>query len=200
MKEYPSITNIPVKSEYVYVFDKLDGSNIRAEWSKKKGFYKFGTRHRLMDRSEPILGKAVDLILEDFSEPLSKIFREDKPEKAMAFFEFLGPNSFAGTHDPHDEHKVVLLDVSYKKGLLEASDFLKKFQYLAIPACLHFGKINQEFIDKVKSGTLEGMTFEGVVAKGKYVSPGLPLMFKIKNKTWIDKVRAKFQGKAEDLI
>lgn len=199
MKEYPSITNIPVKSEYVYVFDKLDGSNIRAEWSKKKGFYKFGTRHRLMDRSEPIFGKAIDLILKDFSEPLSKIFREDKQEKAMAFFEFVGPNSFAGTHDPSDDHQVVLLDVSYK-GLLEASDFLKKFQHLAIPACLHFGKVNQEFIEKVKDGSLPGMTFEGVVAKGKYISPGLPLMFKIKNQFWINKVKSKFQEKANDLL
>ncbi len=34
------------------------------------------------------------------------------------------------------------------------------------------------------------MTFEGVVCKGKNVSPGLPLMFKVKNHAWYAKVRA----------
>lgn len=35
--DYPEI--------YIYAFDKLDGSNIRFEWSRKRGFYKFGTRN-----------------------------------------------------------------------------------------------------------------------------------------------------------
>jgi len=33
------------------------------------------------------------------------------------------------------------------------------------------------------------MTFEGVVCKGKHVSPGYPLMFKIKNIDWIKKLK-----------
>ena len=50
MKSYRSIpfaNKIP-ENETFYVFDKLDGSNIRAEWNPKKGFYKFGSRSQLL--------------------------------------------------------------------------------------------------------------------------------------------------------
>ena len=44
------------------------------------------------------------------------------------------------------------------------------------------------------------MTFEGVVCKGKYISPGLPLMFKIKNIEWIKKVRELHADKFDELV
>lgn len=180
MKKYPTISK-EIRSEQVYVFDKLDGSNIRVEWSRKRGFYKFGTRKRLMDENDSQFGKAVNLFTEKFSEPLEKVFRDQRQQKAMAFFEFHGPNSFAGFHEDEDEHTVTLLDVSYQKGLLEPRDF------------------NSELIEAVRNGTMEGMTFEGVVAKGKYERPGLPLMFKIKNQAWLDKVKARYQDRYEEL-
>jgi hypothetical protein len=43
MKTYPSISR-DIVGQPIYAFDKLDGSNIRAEWSKKNGFHKFGSR------------------------------------------------------------------------------------------------------------------------------------------------------------
>ncbi len=44
MKEYPTIPQ-SIGTAFrelpnVYVFDKLDGSNLRFEWSKKKSWYK----------------------------------------------------------------------------------------------------------------------------------------------------------------
>jgi len=39
VKTYPSIDAKICDGQY-YVFDKLDGSNIRAEWSKKQQLYK----------------------------------------------------------------------------------------------------------------------------------------------------------------
>jgi hypothetical protein len=45
MKEYPSIDRKPRYGVPVYMFEKIDGSNIRVEWSKKKSFYKYGSRH-----------------------------------------------------------------------------------------------------------------------------------------------------------
>ena len=62
MKSYPSIPKDIPPSEFV-AFGKLDGSNIRAEWNPKKGFYKFGTRTKIIDASTPVFGKAVNLIL-----------------------------------------------------------------------------------------------------------------------------------------
>ncbi|MHA2067983.1 MAG: hypothetical protein ACXABY_26780, partial [Candidatus Thorarchaeota archaeon] len=171
-------------------FDKLDGSNIRAEWSAKRGFYKFGTRKRLLDKKEPILGPAVDLVLEKYGEDLAKVFKKERQRKAICFFEFHGPNSFAGYHDKDDKHTVTLFDANFQKGILEPREFLKLFGHLDVPELLYSGRVGPEFVEKVNGGSLEGMTFEGVVCKGKNVSPGLPLMFKIKNHSWYAKLRA----------
>lgn len=53
------------------------------------------------------------------------------------------------------------------------------------------GKANSGFEQAVRNGTLEGITFEGCVCKGKNKSPGRPWMFKIKTKAWIDKLKAE---------
>ncbi len=191
MKTYPSISGEIVPSLPIYAFDKLDGSNIRAEWSSKRGFYKFGTRKRLLDKSEPILGTAVDLILEKYAEVLPPIFKKQRQRKAICFFEFYGPKSFAGYHEKDDKHTVTLFDVNFQKGILEPRDYLKLFGHLDIAKMLYHGKAGPEFVKLVNDGKLEGMTFEGVVCKGKNVSPGLPLMFKVKNHAWYEKLREK---------
>jgi hypothetical protein len=62
MKEYPSIPSaadlLARSNDYLgrpfVAFDKLDGSNIRAEWDRKKGWHRFGSRRRLLDASEPL--------------------------------------------------------------------------------------------------------------------------------------------------
>ena len=53
MKHYPKIEyyNKGLYGRDIIGFDKLDGSNIRCEWSRKRGWYKFGTK------SMKILGK-----------------------------------------------------------------------------------------------------------------------------------------------
>lgn len=197
MKEYPSIQG-EIVGQPIYAFDKLDGSNVRAEWSKKRGFYKFGKRHGLVDETDPLLGEAKGLILESYSESLSRIFSKNRWQTAVGFFEFSGPNSFAGNH-ADEPHEVVLFDVSAeKKGLLDPRDFLKLFQdQVKTAALLYHGNPNSILEDAVRSGQLEGMTFEGVVCKGKFVSPGRPLMFKIKNRAWIDKVKGLYADKPD---
>lgn len=191
MKTYPTMSGDIVSSQPIYAFDKLDGSNIRAEWSARKGFYKFGTRKRLLDKDEPILGPAVDLVLNKYADDLAAIFKKQRQRKAICFFEFYGPNSFAGFHDKDEQQTVTLFDVNFQKGILEPREFLKFFGHLEIPRLLFQGKVGQAFVNEVNEGRLQGMTFEGVVCKGKNVSPGLPLMFKIKNHKWYAKLRAK---------
>jgi hypothetical protein len=190
MKTYPSVGR-DILNKPIYAFDKLDGSNIRAEWSKKNGFCKFGSRKRLLDESDKLLGEAKNLVLEKYSDDLSKIFREQRWQKAVAFFEFHGPSSFAGSHVSEETKTVTLFDVAGdKNGILEPKDFLKRFGHLDIASLLYQGNANSDFVAEVKEGRLEGMTFEGVVCKGKSKSPGLPLMFKIKNQLWIDKLHS----------
>lgn len=195
MKHYPSIpkeinTNLPI-----FAFDKLDGSNIRAEWSKKRGFYKFGTKTQMLGEDHPMFGQSIPLIRSTYGDELSKVFAKAKVESVVAFFEFYGPNSFAG-HHLDEPKKVTLLDVNYfKKGMMNPDEFIDTFGHLEIPRVLYYGKANKIFEEEVRTGKLEGMSFEGVICKGKAErgSPA-PVMFKIKTRAWLERLKEHCKG------
>lgn len=195
MKQYPTIPKEIIKGEYSYLFDKLDGSNIRAEWSKKRGFYKFGSRTELIDRSHLLLGKAPDLVLEKYNEELSKRLSKERVEKSICYFEFHGPSSFAGNHNLNEDLTVTLIEVSlHPKGIIKPKEFLKFAEGIDHAKLLYEGFLNQEIIDSVKDGTLPNMTFEGVIGKTNSGRPGLPNMFKIKNINWLKKLKEFCKG------
>ena len=186
MKQYPSISK-KIFDVSIYAFDKLDGSNIRAEWTRKNGFYKFGSRRQLIDDTHETLGEAVHLIRKQ-EESLARVFKEEKWEQVTAFFEFYGESSFAGQH-ANEPHVATLIDVDvYKKGILLPRDFVDKFAHMGIPKVLYSGKANKEFQTSVEEGKLDGMTFEGVVCKGIHRRNQV-IMFKIKNLAWVDKLK-----------
>ena len=62
LKKYPSISQKIRYGYEVYAFDKIDGSQIRAEWDKKLGFHKFGSRKRLLGEDQQYLYEAIELI------------------------------------------------------------------------------------------------------------------------------------------
>ena len=192
MKTYPSIDGGIRRGVPVYIFDKIDGSLIRAEFSRKQGWYKFGRKNALLDDSNPVLREAPKLFFELYADPLARIFRQQRWDRGLAFFEFYGPNSFAGAH-ADEPHMISLFDVSiHPKGFLEPGPFLKLFGDLpGVERLLHHGNFTQDIQHQVEDGTLEGMTFEGVVCKGFYASPGLPMMFKYKSRGWLDRLHAK---------
>lgn len=192
METYPSINNI-ISNQPIIAFDKLDGSNIRAEWSRKTGFTKFGTRKRLLDENEQPLGEAIPLFMEKYAEELDKVFRKNRLEKMTAFFEFYGANSFAGFHE-NEPHEVMLFDIhQYKKGMLPPKEFLKLVgDTVPTVPILFEGKATQEFIQSVKESTLEGMSLEGVVCKGGLDNRRRPVAFKIKSQAWLDKLKTKY--------
>ena len=77
MKEYPAILaagHLLAQSAADYLgrpfvaFDKLDGSNIRAEWDRQRGWHLFGSRRRLLDATQPLLGQAIQLILDNYGD------------------------------------------------------------------------------------------------------------------------------------
>lgn len=191
MQTYPSIDKI-IRSGKFYVFDKLDGSNIRAEWTRRGGFVKFGSRQRLLDPNEKPLGEAVGLI-RAHEDALHEVLKKQRWQKATLFFEFYGEHSFAGFHED-ERHKVALLDVHvYKKGLIEPRDFLKFVAKADVdtPALLHYGNVTADIVASVKDGSLKGMTFEGVVCKGGSGRQGHVQMFKVKNQAWLDALRKR---------
>lgn len=191
MEIYPSINTI-VTDTPIIAFDKLDGSNIRAEWNLKSGFNKFGTRRRLLDFAEAPLVEAVSLILDTYVDDLDKIFRKARYDKTTAFFEFSGKHSFAGYHED-EEHTVTLFDIHvYKRGLLPARDFLNLCESKVHTApVLYSGKANQGFLESVRDGSLPSMTFEGVVCKGGLDNRRRPISFKVNNRAWLEKLKTK---------
>lgn len=201
MKEYPSIGKDINKDLSFYVFDKLDGSNIRATWSRKNGFYKYGSRHVLLDPNDKSnkLSIAPQLILDTYQNEVSKVLKDLRVDSATLFFEFAGKQSFAGNHVEGDAFSVILFDVDlYKQGLMMPDAFLKSFGHLKTPKLLHHGKVNQELVNAVKSSSLEDMTFEGVVCKARNPKKTLqPVMFKIKSQAWLDKLHNFCDGDAE---
>lgn len=195
MKSYPTIPSGIEYGESITAFDKIDGSNIRAEWSPKKGFYKFGRRNGLLDDSNPQLVESKAIIERDWAEGLGAIFAVQKYKRAIAFFEFWGPGSFGGVH-LDEPHKCTLIDVSpFQRGILPPKEFLDLFGDLDHAPVLYEGKVDSDFIASVHTNALEGMTFEGVVCKGSAVRRQAdPLMFKLKSRAWIMRVIHKWAG------
>lgn len=120
-------------------------------------------------------------------------------ERWSLFFEFYGKNSFAGQHLDTEEQTLTLIDVApFNKGILEPLDFIREFGHFDIPPVLFIGQVTEEFIDSVKDSSLKDMFFEGVVCKGANdKKTKMPIMFKIKSKAWLDKVKNYCNGNAE---
>ena len=200
MKSYPSIPKFTGDSQTLYTFDKIDGSSLRWEFSAKRGWYKFGTRNRMFDQTDPIFGIAVPLFMETLSEPLAKILTDQRWPKAVVFAEFWGENSFAGIHNPNDSKHLTVFDVSpHQKGILPPKDFLKYFEAFG-PIYMGQQRWNQEFIEMVRRRDPSlPITFEGVVGK-TYIKKQI-VMYKAKTQAWIDKVRARYDNdRANEII
>ncbi len=196
MKHYPSIPSkdLEIPKEKVYIFDKIDGSQIRAEYIlSKKDFFKFGSKKVLIDSNTPILNESINLIKKE-SNKFYELCKQNKWDKITCFFEFYGKESFAGSHK-NEPHEVSLFDICvYKKGFILPKDFLDKTKNIdiKIQKLLAYEHLDKDFIQDVKNGKIDGMSFEGVVCKGKYITPGMPWMIKIKTFAWINKVKEKY--------
>lgn len=190
MKTYPTISKHIYTDQPVYVFDKLDGSNIRAEWNCKEGFYKFGSRKRLLGEDERPLGLSIQLINDLYSQEINQRLKNEKIDRAICFFEFFGENSFAGFHDNNDNFDIVLFDVSiHKKGFLSPKNFINFTKGLKTPTLIYHGNITDDFIKNVKNSNCPNMTYEGVVCKF-YKKKNLE-MFKIKSYAWLNQLKQK---------
>ena len=189
--------------EPVWSFDKLDGSNIRTEWSKKKGFWKFGSRKRLLGADQDLLSEAEPTFIEQHGEALERILVDNNwRERVTIFSEFHGPNSEFGQHKRGDKFRCTILDIwIHKKGQLPPREFVTLFENTDIDVAplLHQGPLDAEFIEQVRNGELPGVTFEGVVCKGRELSPGRRVMCKVKTQAWMDRLRV-FCGEDDNLF
>jgi hypothetical protein len=195
MKTYPKIdywNKVPFGLNCI-AFDKLDGSNVRFEWSHKTGWYKFGTRNQMINKSTPIWGKSIDIFLNKYADGLESVFRSKYKGVVnfVVFGEFWGESSFAGLHDKDDEMNVTLFDVNqYKRGFIPPNEFIDNFGHLGIPDIVYQGEYNKDLIQLVKTNSLNKKLSEGVIVKG--LKQKEVWMTKIKTEQWLTKVKLKF--------
>ena len=209
------------KSRYHYVYDlTVEGSHsyfanrilvhnslIRVEWNKKSGFYKFGSKSHLIDKSDPLLGCALDLFMNKYSESLSKLAKDNKWQHFIAFLEAFGPDSFAGTH-PSGINSIILFDLDAdKKGIIGPKRFLKLTEGIETPKFFGIYNWTRAFVEDIRLHSQHciietlynaKITFEGVV--GKSGDGHSLIMAKAKTQQWIDKVRNTFKEKADAIL
>jgi hypothetical protein len=206
MKSYWSIDG-PSKAPRLpcYGFVKYDGSNIRAEWSKKRGWYKFGTRKCMINETDPIFGRACTIFKEKYGDDLDKVFKSEKlfngVQNVVAFAEFFGTKSFAGMHFPDDQTwDIVLFDLNlHKKGMLGPKEFIDNVGHLKVAELIYQGNMNEELIESVRKETLDCESKydiktevpEGIVCKG---GKGHNLwMCKIKTERYKSELRKRYE-------
>lgn len=200
MKHYPSIprsTGQSFREFQAYVFDKLDGSNLRAEWTRKRGWDKFGTRERLFDKTDPDFGEAIEIFKDTLASDVETVAKNQRWDQLTVFMEFWGDKSFAGQHVKGDPKRLTLFDANpYKKGILGPKEFLDLFGFLGY--CTYrsprfLGRFNwtRGFVEEIRTGKgPAGITFEGVV--GKAGEGHKLVMAKAKTQAWIDKVMERY--------
>lgn len=206
MKQYPSIPSSNGNSfrEYraMHCWEKLDGSNLRFEWNRKNGWHRFGTRTQMMDENTEIYGPAIPKFLSEIGPYILKRF--PKAQNITAFCEWLGPNSFAGTHrDLVSEMGLYLLDMTEdNKGFLSPGGFINAF-YENIPTPKYYGQFNwtRGFVAHVAEGRLNDTlqllpNTEGVVGKIK-TSKTVSAFAKAKTNWWKEKLRATCKTERE---
>lgn len=204
MKTYPSLGYWKdVKfGQHCIGFDKLDGSNIRFEWSRKRGWYKFGSRTQLINERHPVLGASIPIFFDKYAEGLERALVDNRKilngaNKVMVFCEFLGPQSFAGWHEPSDDKDVTLFDVHvFRRGFVQPRDFIKFFGHLGIPEVLYDGVYDSELVQDVRDGKY-GEKTEGLVVKGNTRRNNV-WMIKLKTDWWLNEVKSK--GNIEEEI
>lgn len=203
MKTYPHIPQAKGQKfeglGQVDVFDKLDGNNLRFEFSKKQGWHKFGSRKMMIDATHEHFGPAVIHFMSGLDQDILKCFKRT-PDKLVVFAEWWGPNSFAGEHLPGEQLTLSVFDACVNnKGWLAPTDFRRTFEG-EIPTPEWLGRFNwtRGFVHQVLVGNLDGITLEGVV--GKTMKGNQLKMGKAKTKAWLDKLYLKYNKEMADQI
>lgn len=180
----------------VLAFDKLDGSNLRFEYSHKRGFYKFGSRKMMIDSNHEQFGFAVRLFLEKYADWLSSVFTDKQYRNVQSFVcfaELIGTQSAFGQHNyDSDTFDIVLFDVNaHKRGLLPPKEFVDSFGHLGIPEVVYEGNLNKELVQAVKRN--EFNLTEGVICKGMVQTKKStqPYYCKIKTDDWFERLKTK---------
>ena len=152
MQEYPSIQRAIYPVGKLYTFDKLDGANLRFEYSKQAGFYKFGTRTRLFDETDDVLGGAVAQFRSGLERELLGIADRGHWQRAVVFCEYWGPETLGGINGASTATRLTPIDAWLPDtGMLEPRLFVKRFGSLG-PKFHGVQTWNRQFLNEVLAG------------------------------------------------
>lgn len=199
----PNNTNCPLKK--CIAFEKYDGTNLHWVWHSRNGWVEFGTRRDRFSLSEngikefteahPELQEASILLLDPHGTLDEFLFSKySECKEVVVFTEFLGPHSFAGTHDPHDEKQLVIFDIMADGQLLSPETFIKEFKYFNIAKVIYQGKYNGRLTEDIRQGKYpvsEGAVIKGVVKDQVHI-------IKVKTNAYMKKLKAAFEDTWED--
>lgn len=184
-------------------FEKLDGTNVF--WKREAGWWTtFGLRSGgypwIADGISEFRAKyppqadAPDVFAETLADPLAELL-DGLGGPAIAFTEFLGSSSFAGSHQPGEPKRLVLFDVWLEEhGFLGPELFVERFGSLPIPRVLFRGKFSGKLTEDVRAGKFG--VGEGAVIKG---GDGPTVwMAKVKTQAYLERLKASFGEKWED--
>ena len=220
MKYYDSIPRIQddgtLKGEMVWGFNKLDGQNFCARFSTKKNDWAgFASRHVTVDEnSDSELAGAVKYFKIHYADDIKKIIKDNWKkgdpfqgiEDISFYFEWWGPNSFAGKHDFGDyingKVELYLIDIFLKKkGYMEPKTYYELFKdtNIKMPELIYTGPLTAEIIEKVQNNdwTSENPEFptvkEGVVFKRSTMMKGQRRpSVKVKTNWWLNKLHSTY--------
>lgn len=221
MKHYDSIPRIQddgtLKGEVVWGFNKLDGQNFCATYKVHKNIWgPFGSRTVTVDEnSDSELANAVRYFkTHEYDKILTKLVKDNWKkgevfqgiEEITFFFEWYGPNSFAGKHDFWDytngDMRLALIDVFLKKkGYIEPKTYYEIFNNseIEIPELIYKGELNSDIIEAIQNNdwTKPDAAFptvkEGVVFKRSTLLKGQRRpSVKVKTKWWLDKLHSMY--------
>ncbi|MFX7792917.1 hypothetical protein ABTK00_20990, partial [Acinetobacter baumannii] len=70
-----------------------------------------------------------------------------KAESVIVYAEYHGPKSFAGHHDPADQHQLTIIDVNvHKKGFVDPQPFVDQFGHLNVAQLVYTGRFTPDFV------------------------------------------------------
>jgi RNA ligase len=187
-------------------FEKLDGTNLFWEWHREFGWTDFGPRsgsYRLdpggvteFHTNHPGLEQAPELFA-TLGEQMHPIL-EAQPgiQHAVAYTEFLGERSFAGSHAPDDPKRLVFFDLFIPGyGFVGPWRFLELFAGLPLPRVVYQGKFTGKLTEDVRAGKYA--VAEGVVIKGGTGGADV-WMAKVKTNAYLEKLKAHFGDRWEE--
>lgn len=193
MLQYPSVNSwrkSPI-GQPCFAFTKYDGSNVRFEYSPKRGWSKYGTRHHLFDKSDLTFAPAIEIFHDTMADSILRKVQDQygkKVERITAFAEMFGPSSFAGVHNIDEPKTLKLFDIFvFKKGFIPPKTFYELWKDESYSAdMIYNGNMTKPFIENVRNGVY-GLG-EGVVCKGSDWSA------KIKTHAWLAELRSRNPG------